>query len=316
MTFDLAAVASGEPVRRRGGKRPRRRIPAQSSPRTPEAESPEAVKRPGTGSRRRPTPPVRAGGRVPISRLAEYVGLVRAMAEADDRAFGGPSGRGEPVAGPDDGAPQAAARLRRRAGAAAMACRPDHAVPGDAPARLRPGRHPAVAVHPTPRPPAELGKRSFVSMANDGPVTICSRFLSSRLYEGGSTNAHITPHPDTAGQPGQLFPIPNSRVRLCPPQARPCRTDSRVSGLLPFRTPVSACAPVAGDRQRAFPSPARPPVPPSGAARIGRIRVCPRTPSVSGTPYRGLLSQRVGRFACVWDSTRRRTCCPGVQDAM
>ena len=67
-------------------------------------------------------------------------------------------GRSWPVAGPDDGAPQAAARLRR-AGAAAMACRPDHAVPGDAPARLRRG-----LARRTPNPsdsPPEPGERTL-----------------------------------------------------------------------------------------------------------------------------------------------------------
>ena len=84
-----------------------------------------------------------------------FAGLHRPGAGHDGgghRAVGGSFGRGEPVAGPDDGAPQSVACLRRRAGAAAMACRPDHAVPGDATARLRPGRLvPVVASRRTPR---------------------------------------------------------------------------------------------------------------------------------------------------------------------
>ena len=116
VTFDLRASRPGARPRA-NRRRPRRTIPALSKPKRPKRNPPRSHPAPNRARRRR-SPRGRAGG---------------------------PCGRGEPVAGPDDGAPQAAARLRGRAGAAAMARRPDHAVPGDAPARLRPGRRPGGA---------------------------------------------------------------------------------------------------------------------------------------------------------------------------
>ena len=91
MTFDLDDVAPGRPSE--GG----REEAAQEDPRhagteAPEAESPGGAVRPRTGpggggpraSARRPPPHFT---------LAEYVDLVRAMAEAEAGRSGGPSGR-------------------------------------------------------------------------------------------------------------------------------------------------------------------------------------------------------------------------------
>ena len=77
VTFDLADAASGRPSEG-GRERPRGRIPAMPGPRrAPEAESPEAPSGPeAEPGRPRRRPP-------PHFTLAEYVDLVRAMAEAE-----------------------------------------------------------------------------------------------------------------------------------------------------------------------------------------------------------------------------------------
>ena len=100
---------------------------AGGSPAMPGSEAPEAESHGGDSVRARPAPEPggRARASAPAAASPLHPGGVRRPGAGHGgggcRAVGGPSGRGEPVAGPDDGAPQAAARVRRRAGAPAMA---------------------------------------------------------------------------------------------------------------------------------------------------------------------------------------------------
>ncbi|MYK48152.1 MAG: hypothetical protein F4029_18210 [Gammaproteobacteria bacterium] len=69
-----------------------------------------------------------------------------------ERAFRQCPGPGRAVAGADEGAPQAAARIRQRGRTAALDRRPGHAAPGNSPARLTPrGRRARRLQPPLPR---------------------------------------------------------------------------------------------------------------------------------------------------------------------
>ena len=188
-------------------------------------------------------------------------------------AVGGPSGRHEPVAGPDDCAPQAAARLRRRAGAAAVACRPGHAVPGDAPARLRPGcaASPAAAVRPTARPASRSPGK--------GRLAVCRQ----RPSDHQRVRAHLLrcqPAALSAAQSRQpRFPcVLNARVRRAKPGPEladselPCPPDAPAAGAIANAQALNYGPPACASR--------------STRPRVGRIRVCPGLPPRTPPAYK------------------------------